>query len=77
MIRLYGISQKLVDKTTAWFEMDYWYTTSWADEMQEDIVNVELDENCVIKAWKDEIQIDFFGKKVSIAKNDFREIIIE
>ena len=77
MIRIYGLTQKLVDKATAWFEMDYWYNTLWADEMGQDIVSVELNENCVIKVWKDEVMIDFFGKKVNIAKNDFREIVIE
>ena len=77
MIRIYGMIQKLVDKVSAWFEMDYWYKELWADEMGEDIVNITLDDNCVIKVWKDEGMIDFFGKKVNFAKNDFREIVIE
>lgn len=76
MITIYGLTADKIYELSAWFESEYWFTTLFEDDMQA-MQNVILDENVVLKAWKDEVMIQFFDKKFFIQKEDFREITIE
>ena len=76
MIRIINLSVTCLKRMTDEFESEMWYDTLWSGEL-EDLVNIELNENAILKAWKDEVMIDFAGEKVFFYTDDFERIEIE
>lgn len=75
MIKILNLNTACLNRITYEMESEMWYDSLWTGDA-EDLVNIELNENVILKAWSEEIMIDFAGEKVFFYKDDFERIQI-
>ena len=70
---IFNLGRLTLKRISEELETELWYTTLWSDGT-DDCVCIELDEECILKAFSDEIMLDFKGTKTFFYGDDFERI---